>query len=71
MECAAARQKIERALGQFGRMGERIAQETAHVEPGATDHDSGTACPGSEQTRDCAGAGDLPRGGAQGPALSK
>jgi ParB family transcriptional regulator, chromosome partitioning protein len=68
-ECAAARQKIERALGQLGRMGERIAQETAHVEPGATDHDSGTVCPGSEQARDSASSGNLASDGAQGAAV--
>jgi ParB family chromosome partitioning protein len=69
--CEAVRQKIDRALGQLGRMGERIAQEQAHVEPVATDHDSGTADAGSEQARDRAGAGYLPSDGAQSAAVQR
>jgi ParB/RepB/Spo0J family partition protein len=69
--CEAARQKIDRALGQLGRMGERIAQEQTHVEPIATDHDSGTAHPGSEQARDRTGAGHLPSDGAQSAAVER
>jgi ParB family chromosome partitioning protein len=68
-ECEAAQQKIDRALVQLGRMGERIAQEQEHVEPSTADHDSGTEHAGSEQARDCAGAGNLPSDSAQGPAV--
>jgi ParB family chromosome partitioning protein len=46
-----------------------LPEKKPHVEPSATHHDSGTECAGSEQTRDRAGAGNLPRGGAQSPAL--
>ena len=49
--------------------GELPKEEEADVEPIPTDHDSGTERPGSEQTRDRAGAGHLPPGGAQSPAL--
>src|SRR2546426_8445567 len=52
------------------RIDEEIQPEKKpHVEPSATHHDSGTECAASEQTRDRAGAGDLPRGRAQSPAL--
>ena len=68
-ECEQARQKIDRALGQLGRMGERMAQEQAHVKPSAADYDSGTEYAGCEQTRDCAGAGHLPSDGAQSAAV--
>ena len=66
----AARHQIERIQTQLRRIDEEILPEKKpHVEPSATDHDSGTEHTGSEQTGDRAGAGDLPRGGTQSPAL--
>jgi ParB family chromosome partitioning protein len=69
-QCAAVRRQIEQARQQLGRLGERIEKEqAAHVEPGATDHDPGTAHAGSRQAGDCAGDGNLPSDGAQSAAL--
>jgi ParB/RepB/Spo0J family partition protein len=66
----AARHQIERIQKQLRRIDEEILPEkNPHVEPSATDHDSGTEHAGSEQARDRTGAGDLPCGGAQSPAL--
>ena len=66
----AARHQIERIQSQLRRIDEEILPEKKpHVEPSATHHDSGTEHAGSEQTGDRAGAGDLPRGGTQSPAL--
>jgi ParB family chromosome partitioning protein len=66
----AARHQLDRIQHQLRRIDETILPEKKpHVEPSATHDDSGTARAGSEQTRDRAGAGDLPRGGAQSPAL--
>jgi len=66
----AARQQIARIEKQLERIDEKLLPEKkTHVEPSATDHDSGTERAASEQTRDCAGAGDLPRGRTQSPAI--
>jgi hypothetical protein len=66
----AARHQIDRIQKQLHRIDEAILPEKKpHVEPSATDYDSGTEHEGSEQTRDRAGAGDLPRGGTQSSAL--
>jgi ParB-like chromosome segregation protein Spo0J len=66
----AARHQIERIQKQLHRIDEEILPEkTPHVESSATHHDSGTECAASEQTRDRAGDGDLPRGGTQSPPL--
>ena len=66
----AARHQIERIQNKLRHIDEEILPEkNPHVEPSATHHDSGTEHGGSEQTGDCAGAGDLPRGGTQSPAL--
>ena len=66
----AARRQIERIQKQLHRLEEEILPEKKpHVEPSATHHDSGTECQASEQTRDRAGDGDLPRGGTQSPPL--
>jgi ParB family transcriptional regulator, chromosome partitioning protein len=66
----AARHQIERIQSQLRRIDEEILPEKKpHVEPSATHHDSGTEHAGSEQTGDRTGAGDLPRGGTQSPAL--
>jgi ParB family chromosome partitioning protein len=64
----AARHQIDRIQDQLRRIDEDIQPEKKpHVEPSPTHHDSGTASAWSEQTRDRAGAGDLPRGGTQSP----
>src|SRR5215831_10020938 len=64
--------KIERAQHELSRLTNKLpspqAQEQAHVESKSTDHDFGTACPRSEQTRDCAGTEPQPGNGAQSPA---
>jgi ParB family chromosome partitioning protein len=66
----AARHQIDRIQHQLGRIDEAILPEKGpHVEPSATHDDSGVERAGSEQARDRAGAGNLPRGGAQSPAL--
>jgi cell pole-organizing protein PopZ len=66
----AARHQIERIQSQLRRIDEEILPEKKpHVEPSATNHDSGTECAASEQTGDRAGAGDLPHSRTQSPAL--
>jgi ParB/RepB/Spo0J family partition protein len=66
----AARHQIDRIQKQLHRIDEEILPEKKpHVEPSATDHDSGTEHAESEQTRDRAGVGDLPRGSAQSSAF--
>jgi len=66
----AARHQIERIHNQLRRIDEEVLLEKKpHVEPSATHHDSGTEHAASEQTGDRAGAGNLPRGGAQSSAL--
>src|SRR5437899_3077953 len=66
----AARHQIERIQNQLRRIGEEIQPEKkTHVEPSATQHDSGTEHAASEQARDRAGAGNLPRGRTQSPAV--
>jgi ParB family chromosome partitioning protein len=66
----AARHQIEHIQKQLYRIDEEfLPEKKLHVEPSATHHDSGTEHTGSEQTRDRAGAGDLPSGSAQGFAL--
>jgi ParB family transcriptional regulator, chromosome partitioning protein len=67
---AAARQQIERIEKQLQRIDERLfPEQTPHVEPSTTHHDSGVAHAGSSETRDRAGNGDLPCGGAPSPAF--
>jgi ParB/RepB/Spo0J family partition protein len=66
----AARHQIERIQNQLRRIDEGILPEKKpHVEPSATHHDSGVEHAGSEQTGDCTGVGDLPRGGTQSSAF--
>jgi ParB/RepB/Spo0J family partition protein len=66
----AARHQIDRIQHQLRRIDETILPEKKpHVEPSATHDDSGAEREGSEQARDRAGVGNLPRGGAQSPAL--
>ena len=67
---AAARQQIDRIEKQLQRIEEKLQPEqTPHVEPSTTHHNSGAAHAGSGETRDRAGNGDLPRGGAASPAF--
>jgi ParB family chromosome partitioning protein len=66
---AAGRQQIERIENQLQRIGEKLLPEPTHFEPGTTDNDSGTAHPGSGETRDRASVGDFPRGGTQSSAV--
>jgi ParB/RepB/Spo0J family partition protein len=69
-QCEGARQQIERIEKQLQQIDEKLQPEREpHVEPSATHHDSGTECAAGEQTRDRAGAGNLPCGRAQDPAL--
>jgi len=69
-QAAVARQQIARIEKQLQRIDEKLLPEQEpHVEPSTTHHDSGTECAASEQTRDRAGAGALPRGRTQSPAL--
>jgi ParB family chromosome partitioning protein len=69
-QCKAARHQLERIQKQLHRIDEEILPEKKpHVEPSTTHHDSGVEYAASEQAGDRAGAGDLPRGGAQGSAL--
>jgi ParB family chromosome partitioning protein len=67
---AAARQQIDRIEKQLQRIDEKLLPEQApHVEPSTTHHDSGTAHPGSSETGDRAGDGDIPCGGAPSPTF--
>jgi hypothetical protein len=69
-QCEAAQHQIEHIQKQLRRIDDKILPEKEpHVEPSATHHDSGTEYKGSEQTRDRAGTGDLPRRGTQSPPL--
>jgi ParB family transcriptional regulator, chromosome partitioning protein len=65
-----ARQQIAHIGKQLQRIDEKLLSEQApHVEPSATHYDSGTECAASEQTRNCASVGDLPRGRPQSSTL--
>jgi ParB family chromosome partitioning protein len=69
-QCEAARQQIEHIQKQLRRIDDKfLPEQEPHVESSATHHDPRTAHQGSEQTRDRAGVGDLPRCGAQGSPL--
>jgi ParB family transcriptional regulator, chromosome partitioning protein len=66
----AARHQIERIQKQLHRIDEEIQPEKKpHVEPSTTHHDSGPEYAAREQTGDRAGAGNLPCGGTQSPAI--
>ena len=67
-QCEAVKHQIEHIQRQLGRIGEGV--QPRHVESITTSNDCGTGGAGSEQTRDRAGVGDLPRGGAQSAALA-
>ena len=66
---AEAQRQIERIEKQLHRMDEKLREQAPHVESSATHYDSGAAQPGNGETRDRAGIGDFPRGGAQSPVL--
>jgi len=69
-QCEGARQQIDRLEKQLQHIDEKLQPEQKpHVEPSAAHHDSGTERAASEQTRDRAGVGNLPRGRTQNPAL--
>jgi ParB family chromosome partitioning protein len=69
-QAKAARYQIERIQKQLHRIDEEIQPEKKpHVEPGTTDHDSGTECAAREQTRDRTGTGSLPRGRAKSSTI--
>jgi len=66
----AARQQIERIEKQLQRIDEKLLPEqTPHVEPSTTHHDSGIAHAGSSEAGDRAGDGDFPCGSAPSPAF--
>jgi ParB family chromosome partitioning protein len=63
--------QLQRALEELSSLAMKIPrQETSgkesHAQATATNGDSGTACPGSQETGDCAGAGNLSPERAQG-----
>jgi ParB family transcriptional regulator, chromosome partitioning protein len=66
-----AQGQIENARRELDRMAARIGkeQEPTHVEPGATNRDSGTECAGGDQARDCARIETLTPERAQSAAL--
>jgi hypothetical protein len=55
----------QRELQHLANKIPQVSQEDERVESEPTDHDSGIACPRSEQTRDCTDAEDQPPLGAQ------
>jgi ParB/RepB/Spo0J family partition protein len=67
------RHQLDLALQQLHRLAARIPEvrpgKEDHVESESTSHDSGTACAGSEETRDCALAGHLSPECAQGTSF--
>jgi ParB/RepB/Spo0J family partition protein len=66
----AARYQLDRIQKQLQHIDETLLPEQElHVEPSTTHHDFGTEHTGSEQTGDRPGAGNLPRGRTQSPAL--
>ena len=67
------RQSLALALQELQRLATRIPEarpgKEEHVESESTNRDSGTACTGSEETRDRAGVGHLSSDCAQGAAF--
>lgn len=64
---SSARRRIERIEKELQRIDEKfLSEQTPHVEPSTTHHDSGAARAGNSETGDRASAGDIARGGAQG-----
>ena len=68
---AAAREQIHGIEKQLQRLEQLLPEQATHVDASTTHHDSGTAQAGSGKTRDCAGTGDFPRGGAPRPAIGQ
>ncbi len=67
---AAAQRQIERMEKQLKRLNQKLpSEQTPHVEPSTTHHNSGTEYAGSGETGDCAGAGRFARGGTPGAAF--
>jgi ParB family transcriptional regulator, chromosome partitioning protein len=67
---ATARRRIERIEQELQRIDEKLLPEqTPHVEPSTTHHDSGTARAGDSETGDRASAGDIACGGPPGAAF--
>jgi ParB/RepB/Spo0J family partition protein len=67
------RQSLALALQELQRLATRIPEvrpgKEEHAESASTNHDSGTTCTGSEETRDRAGVGHLSSDGAQGASF--
>jgi ParB family chromosome partitioning protein len=67
------RHQVDHALQQLHRLAARIPEvrfgKEEHVESESADHDSGTLCAGSEETRDREGAGHLSSECAQGASF--
>jgi ParB/RepB/Spo0J family partition protein len=72
-QCELLRHPLDLALQELHRLAARIPEASLgkeeHVESESTNHDSGTACPGGEETRDCARAGHLASECAQGASF--
>jgi ParB/RepB/Spo0J family partition protein len=67
---AASKRQIERMEKHLQRLKPKlIPEQTTHVEPSATDDDSGTPYTGHGEARDCAGAGHFPCGDTPSPAF--
>jgi ParB/RepB/Spo0J family partition protein len=69
-QCAIARSQVARMQNELEQIDQTLQPEQApHVEPDATQRDSGTEPAGDRQTRDRPSAGDLAGSSAQSPAL--
>jgi ParB/RepB/Spo0J family partition protein len=68
-ELESAQHKIESVMRDLTRLSERIEKEHDHVEPKSTSHDSGAACSGNLETRDCTSPEGISAECPQGPAV--
>jgi ParB family chromosome partitioning protein len=69
-QCAIARSQIAHIQSQLQRIDQKLLPEQEpHVEPSATQHDSGAEPARDKQTRDRPAAADLPAGSTQSPAF--
>lgn len=68
-ELESAQRKIECAVKDLTRLGERIEREKTDAEPKPTNNDSGITPSGCIQTPDCADAGHLTPERAQSPEI--
>ncbi len=64
-ELDGARRRLERAADDLSRLAFRLKKEDADVEQESTQRDSATACPGCDETGDCAAASGFPPGRTQ------